>query len=67
MKHYCVRLQSSATLTVKVENVTPGTEDQCQSLQCGTAALHWPGPRFLQPGVDSDEAKMTKDVMDSET
>lgn len=36
---------------------TPGTVDQCLSLLCETAALRWPGPRFLQPAAGSDEAR----------
>lgn len=42
---------------IKVKMDTPGTVDQCLSLRCETAALRWPGPRFLQPAADSDEAE----------
>lgn len=42
---------------MKVKMDTPGTVDRCLSLQCETAALHWPGPRFLQPAADSGEAE----------
>lgn len=42
---------------IKDKMDTPGTVDQCLSLLCETAALRWPGPHFLQPAADSDEAK----------